>query len=150
MTLTVLCLLYDPMSKLINTHSSLNDMRVKLSKDKDLACIPPCEDSFKQHVLRAIYQAKIWQNAHIPYPDLGNPEEYGWEQRDGYLQPIIFTDQSAPEILDDLCCNRKGKCRRGCTCQESGMKCIELCKCTGSDELCLNQFTHHTDEGEDE
>ncbi len=125
-------------------------MRVKPSKDKDLACIPPCKDSFKQHVLRAIYPAKMWKCAYISCLDLGNPDEYGWEQRDGYLQSVYFTGQTASEVLDDIVCHCKNKCRRDCTCEKSGMRCIELCKCTGSEVLCLNHFSHQQDDSEDE
>ncbi len=44
------CLLYGTRSKMTNVHCGPNYMRVKLSKDNDLACIPPCENSYKQHV----------------------------------------------------------------------------------------------------
>jgi hypothetical protein len=57
--------LYDPKGKSKRCDSDLNRFRVKLAtcKDSSLIRLPPCEATFKQHVLRTSLQ-KIWKNAH--------------------------------------------------------------------------------------
>ena len=67
--------LYDPKGKSKRCHIDLNKLRVKLAtvKDSTLVILPPIasEDTFKQHVLRSLYQTKIWLNAHIPKSAVG-------------------------------------------------------------------------------
>jgi hypothetical protein len=57
--------LYDPKGKSKRCDSDLNRFRVKLAtcKDSSLIRLPPCEATFKQHVLRTSLQTKIWMNA---------------------------------------------------------------------------------------
>lgn len=47
---------------------------------------PPAEDGFKQNVLRAKYQCKIWCESHIANPEVAH---------------IMYTQESAPVELRD-------------------------------------------------
>lgn len=137
------CLLYDQTKKLLPAHANLNSLQAEMSKkkDMDLARLPPCESSFLQHVRRVRWQTRIWESAHISLPDLGNPEDYGWERKNGMLSPIVFNGPTASELLDGLVCNctKKQKCLTfgKCTCKQSGLPCIELCACF-NEESCGN------------
>ena len=58
---------YDPKGKSCQSRDSLNKLRTRKAtlKDTTLARLPT-ETSFKQHVLRALYQT-IWLNSHKPH-----------------------------------------------------------------------------------
>ena len=59
---------------------SLNDLRCKLASDRKARRVgkklPPTEDSFLLHLLRAVYQLMIWIQADQGYQDLPDPTEY--------------------------------------------------------------------------
>ena len=59
--------LYDPKAKYKSCHTNLNKLRVRLatSKDCSLVRIPPSESAFKQHVLRASIQTKMFVRAKV-------------------------------------------------------------------------------------
>jgi hypothetical protein len=131
--------LHDPKGKSKRCHIDLSELRVKLAtvKDSTFVRLPPSEDTFKQHVLRSSYQAKIWLNAHIPKPAVGSPLEHGWKEGKFGLEPSDF--------LQDLVCTCKGRsvCSKGCVCFEQNLSCTELCPCEAID-LCHNGITHRT------
>ena len=59
--------------------------------------LPPTEDAFEQHVLRAMYQTGIWCRSQIPKPILWNPVGKGWTLKDGTsLKPVMFRKEPAP------------------------------------------------------
>ena len=143
--------LYDPKGKGTATHMSMNTLRVKmaLEKDLDLARMPPCEPSFLQQTLRSSWQVQLWMASHIPRPELGSPESYGWKREDDRLVPVYFTGPMASELLKDLMCScsTKKKCSSptSCVCRQQHLPCIELCTCNG-DDGCHNMLTHRHDE----
>ena len=47
--------------------------------NKTPACLPPTEDAFAQHVMRARLQSAIWCNSHIAKPVLWQPDGNGWK-----------------------------------------------------------------------
>jgi hypothetical protein len=59
--------LYDQKEKLKAGHVDLNKLRVRLAtlKDACLTKLPPCEATFRQHILRASLLTNIWMSAHI-------------------------------------------------------------------------------------
>jgi hypothetical protein len=63
----VVAKLYDPKAKYKSCHINLNKLRVRLatSKDCSLVRIPPSESAFKQHVLRASIQTKMFVRAKV-------------------------------------------------------------------------------------
>ena len=55
--------------------TNLYELRYTLVSTKDpLATnLPPTEDAFQQHVLRALYQTAVWRHSHLAKPHLWNP-----------------------------------------------------------------------------
>ena len=66
--------------KKAKTCSSLDQLRYLMASttDKPASQLPPTEDAFKQHVLRARYQTSIWCQSHIANPSLASPVGNGW------------------------------------------------------------------------
>lgn len=64
--------LYDSTNKMTEYHSSLNQLRFKMSVSRavSVANLPPSEATFLQHVKRAVWQCKTWTTAHIQLPDI--------------------------------------------------------------------------------
>ncbi|CAC5369229.1 unnamed protein product [Mytilus coruscus] len=71
--------LYDPKGKFRNLNDDLNKLRVKFAttKDANLVRIPPCENSFLQHILRAMLQTQVWMSCHIAKPAIILPKDSG-------------------------------------------------------------------------
>ena len=145
--------LYDPKGKSKRCHTNLNSFRVKLAtcKDSSLVRLPPCEASFKQHVLRSSFQTKIWMTAHIAKSAIGSPLQFGWKEGKCGLEPVLFEGQMSSDFLQDLVCTCKGKsvCSKSCVCFEQKLSCTELCQCQASD-LCKNLNTHLADIDDDD
>ena len=74
LTMRLVCKIYGYCS------DSLNDLRCKLASDRKARRVgkklPPTEDSFLLHLLRAVYQLMIWIQADQGYQDLPDPTEY--------------------------------------------------------------------------
>jgi len=68
------------MVKESKTLSLLNELRFLLATttDKPASVLPPTEDAFKQHVLRAQYQVAVWCQSHIAKPVDMDPVGRGW------------------------------------------------------------------------
>ena len=49
---------------------------------KSASMLPPTEDAFKQHVLRAKYQTRIRCNSHMPNKEVIEPDGHGWSACD--------------------------------------------------------------------
>ena len=64
-------------------QASLDDLRYHLATTtgKPANQPLPTEDAFKQHVLRAQYQVQIWNQSHIPKPEMASPFGNGWQGR---------------------------------------------------------------------
>lgn len=110
-------------------HDSSNPdhLRLKLSMQKNasLSRLPPCEQSFLQHMKRAWWQTKIWTQAHIANPDIGTPLDHGWKDDGGCLVPVYYKGPMASEILQDLVCSCLGrkKYSRECSCSSQDLPC---------------------------
>lgn len=116
--------------------------------DKSAAELPPTEDAFIQHVMRARYQVAIWCQSHVPNQVVWEPIGNGWKLSDcSCLEPVMYTKEAAPIEVQDLThlycsdhgCNVSGKCQ----CLQSGLKCTEFCTC---DEECQNSISAESDE----
>ena len=66
--------LYDPSDKERKYHFCFRKLRSKLALQKcsTTGKLFPCEDAFKQHVKRAMWQTKIWMSSNIGCPDIGS------------------------------------------------------------------------------
>ncbi len=130
---------------------SLNILRCEKAKRKVIGKrLPPTEDSFTMHLLRAVYQLMLWKQATEQYMSLPDPTKYGWERVEGKLQPKLMSQSvSAPELLNDLVCDCQD-CASSCSCMVNMQPCTAECKCQAvlpSDEMddidkcCGNTFT---------
>ena len=141
-------LLYDTKSKLKETHKDLNLMRTKLASKKDvsLAKLPPCEDSFAEHVKRASWQTRLWVNSHLSSPELGDPTSWGWQRQNEELLPTYYTGIMASELIQNMfcLCNLKNACAKNCVYRQNSLPCIDICLCESSDD-CTNPFNKSTD-----
>ena len=54
-----------------NNCNTLVELRYALASttDKQAAMLPPTEDAFKQHVMRALFKAMIWLQSHVAKPE---------------------------------------------------------------------------------
>ena len=82
------------------TISQARSKKWKAMKNKTTLRLSPNEDSFKQHLLRANYQAEIWYN--FANPDASsNPLDHGYTQ--GLLViPTPHTKEACPNSPRDL------------------------------------------------
>ena len=77
------------------------------NKSVDLATLPPCTATLKQHIKRTNFQLKIWKDALEPFQELPSAEHHGWKMEDGCLEPNWCETSILPEelelLLDDYC-----------------------------------------------
>ena len=125
--------------------TSMDQLRYLMATTTDVpaAHLPPTQDAFKQHTMRARYQTSIWCQAHVPCPTLGHPVGNGWKNDGGYLKPVMFLNEAAPTEVRDVthlyCVDHNCKENRNCHCRQAGLPCTELCSCQGDE--CRNAAT---------
>ena len=143
------CNLYLP-----NTQfTQVKDVRWWLFKKKQAQseCLPPTQSALLEGIKRAHYQALVWGSDTIPNPVIPSPQGYGWELEDNEWSPVMSQLLPAPEAIIHLikCGCAKSRCSTNhCQCKKAGLNCIDLCKCSKSDDACENSKT--TAESEDE
>ena len=140
-------LLYEKKGSDMDTLDELRYI-MATTTDKSASMLPPTEDAFKQHVLRAKYQTRIWCNSHMPNEEVIEPVIHGWTAcDDGGITQTMFTQASAPVEVRDLtylyCTDKDCLNARKCPCLLVGLECIDACSCTG----CSNQ--NNKPEGDD-
>ena len=118
-------------------YSSNNQLRANMyCRTVDLRALPPTDDAYKQHVLRALLQTATWVRADKAKPTLPNLYEFGWKKEKDGASPILMTEPSAPkDIASSAYCSCKGKCVRGCPCRDIGT-CALMCSCGGKPAAC--------------
>ncbi|XP_048577422.1 uncharacterized protein LOC125559782, partial [Nematostella vectensis] len=85
--------------------------------------LPPTSAAAIYHSLRVYHQVQQWRGIALP------PEDWGWKEVDGKLQPQR-TDQSAahPSLLELIRCNCKTGCSsRKCSCKRHDLDCTAAC-----------------------
>jgi hypothetical protein len=107
------------------------------SSNGDLRSIPPTEDSFHLHLLRALYQLAMYKRAHMSDMNLPLPTEFGRKVMNGNLVPIMMLKEPRPKKTKPAFCKcLKSKCLRNCSCAAHSVQCIIACKCTGDPAKC--------------
>lgn len=93
--------------------------------------LPPTSDAAKFHILRAHYQASVWNQAHMSHPDLPPETEMGWMNLDDQLVPQLLSLPPIPKACKEItsCGCLKGCLSQCCSCRKSGMQCMESCSC---------------------
>ena len=141
---------YDSSQKYKSLHGDLNQLRTKIASTKDISMsrLPPCEAVFREHVLRVMWQARIWVNARTPELVNGSPFEFGWKNKDGKIEPIMYKGKTTAEMISGLTCNCKGnrRCKVNCSCYVNSLPCIELCLCESLENKCHNSLSFDNEE----
>ena len=123
-------LLYDRTS----TCTDVNNFRKKLFPKKTLIeQLPPSKAALVEHIKRAAYQAKIWNNMFLCEYTLPNATDWGYIEETGKLKPkwttMAETWKSCKELVK---CGCKKGCRGRCACKKNNLQCTGLCFCEGS------------------
>ena len=92
--------------------------------------LPPCQNALRKHIDRANYQARVWKNCLVPYPQIPNPSGHGWKLENSQFTIDWMTIPPAPDsILEFLSCNCTKSCDSNrCICRTNGLKCTDMCK----------------------
>ena len=129
---------------------SLNTLRCEKAVKSIVAKkLPPTQDSFHLHVLRALFQLLIWRNAVVGVHDLPEPTDYGFEVDGDMLRPKLMSQSlAAPELLNEIICIcPRNSCHTGCVCLNNEQSCTAACDCEGAldpledDSTCTNYYT---------
>jgi len=83
------------------------DEAISASHNIDLATLPPCRRSFKQHVHRCNYQVAIWKRSDQPVPEIPQTiEGHGWTMKNEVLEPLWAEEEEqlslSHDVTDDL------------------------------------------------
>lgn len=68
----------------------------------DASSLPPCHSEMLQHLLRSMYIATMWRNAHKKVPTSLKPENCGWLIADEKYQFKWFDGQQLPSTVKDV------------------------------------------------
>ena len=130
------CRIYAPNSM----SNSINGIRYKLfQKGKaDPRSLPPTEESLRQHIKRAHYQARIWRLATCAQPNIPTPIGNGWIlDSNSELQPELSNAEPVPQIcLDIVFCKCQSCSSNRCSCKIKHLRCTAACDC--SETICHN------------
>ena len=55
----------------------------------DIRSLPPTDEALFQHILRSHYQVLIWKSVLLKGPPVENATDWGWEIKNGLLEPVI-------------------------------------------------------------
>ena len=125
-------------------EGSLDMLRAHLfaTTSNDLRYLPPTEDAFKQHVLRAFMQISISKSSHLSNPSYPNPTSLGRVIINGKLAPVLMCKPAKPSVVKHktVSCNcKQGRCLRRCKCAKFKVSCVSCaisCLCGGSPSQC--------------
>jgi len=117
--------------------------------DKTTGMLPPTEDSFKQHVLRAKCQTRLWCQSHLASQEVVKPVGHGWSACDGGIAPTMFVQAPAATEVYDIthlyCTDKDCQNARKCPCWLAGLECIEAYSCND----CKNQSSSEQERSAD-
>ena len=107
--------------------------------------LPPTDDSFREHVKRAMFQLRIWLDADKAQPTQTiDPLDWGWHTVDSYLIPTTTPEGTpiAPDsVLKIIRCNCKSvndRCgdKSRCSCATNSLPCTRFCNCDFDGSVC--------------
>ena len=144
---------------LTNTNfTKVKDARWWLFRKKQAQSerLPPTEAALHEAVLRAHYQAMVWNNDKVANPELPSPQSYGWMMEENRWLPVMTKLPPAPDAVIHLvkCGCVKRRCETNqCQCRKAGLNCTDLCSCFDSEEKCENEqqidFMDDSDDDDD-
>lgn len=110
---TFTCALHTPEKRNLNK----GELRWYLFSKKQIESerLPPTMASLNQAILRAHFQAIVWNHDITPNPLFPSPVGYGWKKENGSYQPVMTTLPPAPmSVIELIKCNCvKMKCKGG-------------------------------------
>ena len=121
----------------ISKFNDIGDLRWhRFSKhQQETHTLPPTPDALKFHIQRANYICATWKLSIRKFsPVLCDAKERGWELKDGKLFPIMTDQLPAPKYSIEMnsCSCKKTNCLGGnCSYAKHGLRCTDLCKCSG-------------------
>ncbi|XP_077275454.1 uncharacterized protein LOC143904546 [Temnothorax americanus] len=71
-------------------------------KNFDGSVLPPSKAELKQHILRSIYIANIWRNAHRQQINHLMMEDFGWKLEEDTCSFKWFEGDQMPISIDDI------------------------------------------------
>ena len=104
--------------------------------------LPPTKATLHEALMRAHYQAMVWNNDKVTNPELPSPQDYGWVMKDNEWLPVMTRLPPAPEAVIHLvkCGCVKQRCETNhCQCRKAGLNCTDLCSCSDNWEKCENE-----------
>ena len=103
----------------------------------DIRSLPPTEDSFKFHLLRALYQFTIFKQANKSKLILPDITLFGRTVLNNRLVPIRMSKPAKPTAIKPCFCKcSKTLCSKSCSCAKAGASCIAACACFGQRGKC--------------
>lgn len=125
------------------TIGSVAELRWLLFRRKQAQSerLPPTQAALRQAIMRANYQALIWNNDIVAKPELPSPDEFGWKREEDKWVPVMTTLLPAPEAVIELvrCGCSKSRCSSSrCNCKKAQLRCTDLCGCSNDEEPCDN------------
>lgn len=143
----ITCHLYLPSTNTTEVNKLRYQIFCARRGEVDSSQLPPCEDCLSMHILRANYQAAIWQRCLEPSPSVPSPKDCGWTtDADGNLVVEWMRGPPAPDaVLQLLSCKCVRSCKLPvCTCLSNGLKCTDMCKL----QTCSNQASEEEPQAE--
>ena len=113
------------------TIGSVAELRWLLFRRKQAQSerLPPTQAALRQAIMRANYQALIWNNDIVAKPELPSPDEFGWKREEDKWVPVMTTLFPAPEAVIELvrCGCSKSRCSSSrCNCKKAQLRCTDL------------------------
>jgi hypothetical protein len=102
--------------------------------------LPLTKAALQQHILRSHFQSAVWKSSIKAFPEIGTPNNHGWEIFEDIFIPIMTLNSAAPNTIMEI---RKCDCKKGCnsnvcSCKQQQLTCTEMCGCSVHE--CLNVF----------
>ena len=87
-----------------------------------------CSSTIQEHIKRAYLQCKMWLQAPTPASTNPDPLEYGYEETEDGIRPVILPVPCRPEDLPPACkCPTSCMSVKTCTCRGKNIKCVTFC-----------------------
>lgn len=103
-----------------------HDSKVELDFNQ-LVC---CSLTIQKHIKRAYLQCKMWLQTPTPALTEPDPLQYGYEETDQGLRPVIVPISCRQDDLPPTCrCPTSCISAKSCTCREKDIKCVTFCRC---------------------
>ena len=64
--------------------------------------LPHTQGALHQAIARTHYKAMVWDQDHVPNPQMPPATEYGWEAEGDQLVPVTTRDPPAPGTITQL------------------------------------------------